>query len=123
MLEMSHTTEQEAALRVLKTVVPCSVRPKQKEKTSFRYCLLPLVSLYLQAKVGSHISMHSLLDPFSDILLFFVIGIIGIMSVIGLLSMLSFSALVLFFQRQQWHPSHTITQNLLLGTAPMWSNS
>jgi len=46
-LEMNHAGEQEAALRVLKTVVPCTVRSKHKDKTPFRYCMQTSAGLYL----------------------------------------------------------------------------
>jgi len=51
LLETSQMTEQQAALRVLKTVVPCSVRSKPRDKTSFRYCV------YWDKKVWDHISV------------------------------------------------------------------
>jgi len=67
MLEMNHAGEQEAALRVLKTVVPCTVRSKHKDKTPFRYCMQTFAGLYLKQKYSRHIC---LLVHFADFTLF-----------------------------------------------------
>jgi len=55
-LEMNATSEQEAALRVLKTVVPCSMQSKCKDETSFRYCIQMSAYLCLAKYVAMHIN-------------------------------------------------------------------
>jgi len=62
MSDMNGITEQEAALQVLKTVVPCNVRSKQREKASFRYCAYLSTSGFFvpTRNVWGHISVSVL---------------------------------------------------------------